>query len=556
MTHPQSNPRRGLWQWAFIVSGSSLLAALAGFGLWGSILRSPGNTVAYSNELTNPSSKKLLGTWQGNGRNIIFTPEGEMLIQHKTGVAIPFKYQLQKQNDNYIDLSLYGETQLGIFELTNDGKLRLAISGPGEPRPTSFNRENFSISLFSLERVSDRTTLSPDSRLSEQEVNLIRSQARQSEARSYTSSLNKGQQAFFVEKNRFSSSIDDLGVGIKSETNNYSYRVRVFDNKRVQTMGIAKKDGLRSYTGAVFVLRERNTSDVTSVDILCESDRLTKAIPPIPTASSEYTDAKLNCPVGYTAPKQSPSAVTSVSILNRGQQAFFLEKNRFSSSIEDLEIHINTETDDYSYKVRLSDNKRVQTMGIAKKNGLRSYTGAVFVLKIRNTQDIGTISILCESDRPTKAIPPIPTASSEYTDALLNCPVGYTDLRQSPSAMNSVSMLNRGQQVFFLGKNRFSSSIEDLQLDIKSETYDYSYRVRVLDNKRVQTMGIAKKDGLRSYTGAVFVLKSRNISDVISVTILCESNRPTKAIPPTPTASSEYTDARLKCPPGYTQVDR
>jgi hypothetical protein len=91
-----------------------------------------------------------------------------------------------------------------------------------------------------------------------------------------------------------------LEIDIKTETDSYSYKVRVFDDKRVQTMGIGKKDDLKSYTGAVFVLRIKSTSDITTKSILCESDRSTKAIPSSSTDPSEYIDAKLSRPSGYT----------------------------------------------------------------------------------------------------------------------------------------------------------------------------------------------------------------------------------------------------------------
>lgn len=426
MTPPSGNPRRGLWQWALILSGSSLLAALVGFDLWGLIVRSPSETGAYSNEQTNPSSKKLLGTWQFEDKfRMIFTPEGKLLVQSDDGGIKTFQYRLETtpQSDR-IDIFQDGSTFSGIFKFDNDGKLHLATNKPGEPRPTSFEDAH-----FILEKISDRTTLSPDSQLSKQELRQRTNKAIQSEAITYVSTLNKGQQAIFTEKGYFSSSIESLGVGIKPETDNYSYRVRVVDRKRAQTMGIAKKDGLKSYTGAVFILIARSTTDIVSLSILCESDRPTKSIPSIPTASSEYSDAQLSCPTGYKEFREPYNAKTSVNRLNRGQQGLFIEKSRFSSNIEDLGVGVQTETDDFFYRVRVFDNKRVQTMGIPKKDGLNSYTGGVFVLRDRyHSQNVSPLAILCESDRPTKAIPPIPTASSEFSDAQLKCPPGYTQV--------------------------------------------------------------------------------------------------------------------------------
>ncbi len=47
--------------------------------------------------------------------------------------------------------------------------------------------------------------------------------AKQSEAKQYLSSVNKGQQAVYAEKSSFASDMTELGLGIKSGTNNYTY---------------------------------------------------------------------------------------------------------------------------------------------------------------------------------------------------------------------------------------------------------------------------------------------------------------------------------------------
>ncbi|WP_050812994.1 type IV pilin-like G/H family protein [Microcoleus vaginatus] len=41
-----------------------------------------------------------------------------------------------------------------------------------------------------------------------------------SEAKQYVSSMNKAQQALFIEKSAFGTSVDALGIGIKTETTN------------------------------------------------------------------------------------------------------------------------------------------------------------------------------------------------------------------------------------------------------------------------------------------------------------------------------------------------
>ena len=52
--------------------------------------------------------------------------------------------------------------------------------------------------------------------------------ARESEGKQYTGSMNRAQQAYFLERQRFTSSISNLGLGIATTTSNYSYSVHIF----------------------------------------------------------------------------------------------------------------------------------------------------------------------------------------------------------------------------------------------------------------------------------------------------------------------------------------
>ena len=48
---------------------------------------------------------------------------------------------------------------------------------------------------------------------------------RSSEGGTYVGSMNRGQQAYYVEKEQFSTVIEDLGIGLPPETTYYHYRV-------------------------------------------------------------------------------------------------------------------------------------------------------------------------------------------------------------------------------------------------------------------------------------------------------------------------------------------
>jgi type IV pilus assembly protein PilA len=99
--------------------------------------------------------------------------------------------------------------------------------------------------------------------------------AKQSEARTYVGSINKGQQAFFAEKGKFGSDIQDLGIGITVSSVNYKYTTAV-GGAGTSTTATTKADlqtgvtGLRTYAGMVSLQRGGATSDLTSVAVLCE----------------------------------------------------------------------------------------------------------------------------------------------------------------------------------------------------------------------------------------------------------------------------------------------
>jgi hypothetical protein len=104
-----------------------------------------------------------------------------------------------------------------------------------------------------------------------------------SEAKTYMGTLNRGQQAFFLENEEFASSIDDLGIGISEETERYIYSVSSEENRAIAT-AVAKKRGLKSYIGAVYVYD--NGDYETTQSIVCESNRNMKRSPSTPTMAS------------------------------------------------------------------------------------------------------------------------------------------------------------------------------------------------------------------------------------------------------------------------------
>ena len=103
--------------------------------------------------------------------------------------------------------------------------------------------------------------------------------ARQSEAKQYIASINKGQQAYYVERSEFSDNIPSLGLGIKLETENYSYNISKIDSSSHAIFTATAKDKrLKSYSGIVYLVDVGN-GEKTSQRMICETDEPSSRAP-------------------------------------------------------------------------------------------------------------------------------------------------------------------------------------------------------------------------------------------------------------------------------------
>ncbi|MEI6445989.1 MAG: type IV pilin-like G/H family protein [Nostocales cyanobacterium ELA583] len=102
--------------------------------------------------------------------------------------------------------------------------------------------------------------------------------AKQSEAKTYVGSMNRGQQAYMTENDLFTSSIDEMGIGIASTTANYSYAAQSTNtgatayatNSSSSTAG----KGLKNYGGVVYLKQVGTNSELTSLAYLCETNNV------------------------------------------------------------------------------------------------------------------------------------------------------------------------------------------------------------------------------------------------------------------------------------------
>jgi prepilin-type N-terminal cleavage/methylation domain-containing protein len=97
---------------------------------------------------------------------------------------------------------------------------------------------------------------------------------KQAEAKQYVGSLNRAQQAYYVENTAFASSVENVGIGIKTQTDNYTYDIGgTFSGTtaEVTNKGTSNKDALRSYAGVAYLTTLGANSETSALATLCEA---------------------------------------------------------------------------------------------------------------------------------------------------------------------------------------------------------------------------------------------------------------------------------------------
>lgn len=115
--------------------------------------------------------------------------------------------------------------------------------------------------------------------------------AKQSEARTYVGSMNRTQQAFYLENDYFMSfdsadgpgkGLAQLGLGINSQTVNYTYKIlggatdttgatRSEATNQAQPNG--EKSSLKAFIGGVSIGTVEGTGEATAFAVLCEGNK-------------------------------------------------------------------------------------------------------------------------------------------------------------------------------------------------------------------------------------------------------------------------------------------
>jgi prepilin-type N-terminal cleavage/methylation domain-containing protein len=117
--------------------------------------------------------------------------------------------------------------------------------------------------------------------------------AKESEAKQYTGSMNRAQQAKFGEVGGFATTVDGLSIGIKTQTSNFTYGISgtATDANEMGHQGVPFTKALRAYTGTVGLTQNATTSETSTVAVLC----VTKVTQTTALAAVTVTANNLQC---------------------------------------------------------------------------------------------------------------------------------------------------------------------------------------------------------------------------------------------------------------------
>ena len=135
--------------------------------------------------------------------------------------------------------------------------------------------------------------------------------AKQSEAKTYVGSMNRAQQAYYMEKNNtFADArpeiFGQLGLGIATETSNYKYSIAGGGGAATivtsQAQQVVPKSPLKGYVGGVSATTQGGTSEATTLAVLCEGEKApvsTGGLLVVAGTVTAYKEGALpDCPTG------------------------------------------------------------------------------------------------------------------------------------------------------------------------------------------------------------------------------------------------------------------
>ncbi|MEG5040423.1 MULTISPECIES: type IV pilin-like G/H family protein [unclassified Microcoleus] len=120
-----------------------------------------------------------------------------------------------------------------------------------------------------------------------------------------------------------------------------------------------------------------------------------------------------------------------------------------------------------------------------------------------------------------------------------------------------VRSMNRVQHARFAEKGAFATSVNALEMGIKTETSNGKYSV-IATKTTAFNYGLSKKKDFKSCVGGVFVVHAKEVipnavkDEIITISILCQSDSPGTIEPAEPT----YQNGKLICGQGTTEVTK
>lgn len=138
---------------------------------------------------------------------------------------------------------------------------------------------------------------------------------REGEAKQYIAAVNRAQQAYYLQNGKFATSMQQLGLGLQGQTQNYRYRIVLQRQnsdsisaseqpslygqpgdrvESVMMIAVPRRPALKSYTGGVFATISVRATSTRAV--VCETAK-PSASPPIPQDGRNQS-GQITCPAG------------------------------------------------------------------------------------------------------------------------------------------------------------------------------------------------------------------------------------------------------------------
>lgn len=113
--------------------------------------------------------------------------------------------------------------------------------------------------------------------------------ARAAEAKSNVGSMNRAQQAHYLEQQLFTTTVSDLGLSMINSTENFNYTAIPGPSgigSAVTNLGTSRKTDIKSYAGGTFYVAGGGSSEGATATILCEANNAGATSATAPTTNA------------------------------------------------------------------------------------------------------------------------------------------------------------------------------------------------------------------------------------------------------------------------------